>query len=208
MNREPIHVDLRRFHDASDKELLLLAVQSPRDLLAPLVGALEQEAKRAAREDERVRVGLLVRTWAQGEIGIFLRRGSRVGASIGLRWLPDKPLSCEVRVGPLSAASAWLQWGSLAGGIVLGFILTKLLLQGIVADPRALFLIALFVGIVIAVALLAIIVRTGAFSDAPACLEVALRLGERVRQRLEPRRDKRSARSAPPKRAKRPRDLV
>jgi hypothetical protein len=132
-----------------------------------------------ARPGEEVRVGRIVWTRAQTEAGVFVRRGWLVGAAIGLRWDPSKNTVCEVRIGPLSRASAWAQWLGLAAGLAAGMAIAKYALAGLMSPVLA-FALALLLGAALGVGVIFLLIRTGVMMDVAASREIALRLRKEV----------------------------
>lgn len=165
-----------------------VALSAPLDagggVLSPLVKVLLEVAKGVARDDKVVLVGKTLATHVQAEVGIFIRKGAMIGACIGLRW-PRllSPLVCEVRVRQLAAANGRAQWGGMVLGLGLGLTLARFCF-GFIEIPALRFLIGLLLGVVFAVGINLLLIRTSAFMNVPASREVAARLHESVKKAL------------------------
>lgn len=180
-------LSLRELFDTSEAELMTV-LDEPPSRFEPVVRFLRGVAERAAVEGETVEVGRWLWTKAQAEVGIYLRSGGSVGAVLAVTWRRSDPASCEVRVGPISALSARAQWAAAVPSAVLGFAGARALMtHGLLASGVLRVAAGLLLAIVIWIALIALIVRTGLFMNVDASREVAARLRQKLARKLEKR---------------------
>ncbi|AKT43592.1 hypothetical protein [Chondromyces crocatus] len=149
----------------------------PIELLRPVQEELLEVARSVVEGDEEVSPSLLSSLAGEhAEAGVYLRRGSREGAVIYVRWSDLTPEEVEIKVAPLSHAQVVLTWVALGGSLALGLVVAS---QLSVEDGRLALVVGLVIGVTLGVGLILALAKSGVGSSA-ASRSMAARLSRGV----------------------------
>lgn len=107
-----------------------------------------------------IKLGRIISNSAQSEAGLYVTLSATEGAVVAVR-CPRVATELTLTVARSSPVLRAVAWGSLALGLVLGVVAAKMLLP-VRWDPETRFFAGLGIGVVIAVAAMAVLMRAGA----------------------------------------------